>query len=195
MRSHHLAGLGFVLAAAGHLGFVALNLALFEQPGYAFAATILAASSLLSALALRHGWDDHAPLFAWSTLAAGLVVAGRWAVAELGQPLDVTSPFALLLPIGAGLVASAGWSLWRGFMDPGGERALRRLAAGSGLRGLGEVGFAVVVFTAGGIVIGLVLLVALVGSSLTAWGAQSAARSVAQPPPTIQRPRPAVRNP
>lgn len=191
METHRLAGLGFLLQAAMHVGFVTVNLTMFGQPGYALASGVLALLAVLSSLALRHGWEDHAALLAWSLALAAAVVAARWMAAELGQPLGATSPLALLLPVGHAVVATAGWSLWRGFMDPGNGRALRRLAWGSALLALASLGFAAYALALGGLVIGPVLVVGAAAYGLQAWAGW---RASATPPPLRPPVRRAVRN-
>ena len=191
METFRLAALGFLAQAAMHVGFVAVNLATFGQPGYATAAGLLAVLTVLAAAALRHGWEDHAPLLAWATLLAAVVVALRWAMAELGQPLDATSPLALLLPVGHAVVATAAWGLWRGVHDPGNARALRRLAVGSALLAAASLGFAGFALAAGGVPIGLCLLVGAAGSALVALGGW---RAAAIAPPVRPPSRSAVRN-
>lgn len=195
MDTHRQAELGFLVLAASHVGFVTVNLALFGQPGYAFASGLLAAAAVLSAASLHHGWQDHSALLAWSTVAAAAVSTLRWAVAEVGQPLDATSPLAFLLPVASVAIASAGWSLWRGFMDPGGGRALRRLAWGAALLAIADLGFAGFALAAGGLAIGLVLLLAGAGALLVAWGAHRAAASALDRPAARRKtPESPVRN-
>lgn len=195
MDTHRLAMLGFLLQAGMHAGFVAVNLAVFGQPGYAAAAGALAVAALLSAIALRHGWEDHAALLAWSTAAAAAIAAVRWAVAEIGTPLDLTSPLSFLLPVGHAVVAAGAWTLWRGVAANGDVLALRRIALGCAALAVVALAFAAVALAAGGIPIGSVLLVGSPGFGLAAWAGYRKSQAAALPPAPRGRPPPLGRRP
>lgn len=167
LESNTLVAWGLVATTVHHAGFVALNLLMFNQTGYAMASVIVGLGCLVAALALRAGWELNPGWFLAGSATASIVVLGRFLIAEWGV-LDATTPLAALLAVGYVLWLVGAWQLWQCHTE---RRIGASLAAGSVAMAIALGGFAILTLLAGAAPISAALLVGVLGAMLMGWGA------------------------